>query len=97
MANAVTGNKIYVDSTGELTTTRTKVAYILFTPDDANDEMILKETASGATCLHLRGSTAKQTVQYDFTDVPLVFQQGIYVSALTSNAKATLITTSGGN
>lgn len=96
MANATTGNKIYVEATGALATTRKKVAYIIFTPDAANDEIIIKETSAGDTCLHLRGATAKQSLLFDFSNKPLVFQNGIYVSTLTSSAKAVLITTESG-
>ncbi len=58
MANARTGNKIFIDSTGAAVTTGPiKIAYILFTPATANDEFLLRETADGADCFYVRGAT----------------------------------------
>ena len=96
MANARLGNKIYVDATGAVSTQRTKVAYIVFTPDAANDQMILRETASGTDCIKVRSSTAKETHILDFSNAPLVFNNGIYVQTLTAGAVATLVTTESG-
>ncbi len=96
MANAVTGNKIYVDATGEVSDQRELIAYIIFTPDAANDVMILRETSGGSNCLKIRGSTAKDSKLLDFSQRPLVFNNGIYVETLTSGATATLVTTKAG-
>ncbi len=90
------GNKIYVDSTGSLTEARTIVSCILFTPDTANDQIVLRESASGPDVFMLRGSTGKNTVQFDFSIKPVVFPNGIYVQTLTSGAKAVIITTQAG-
>lgn len=95
MANAVRGNKIYVDATGSLTTRRTKIAYILFTPDAANDEIALREASSDVDCFYLRAATAKNTMVIDLSNAPAVFNNGIYVQTLTSGAKAVLITVQG--
>lgn len=97
MANSTTGNKIYIDSTGEITDARTKVAYIMFTPSASNDALILKETSSGSAVLKIQAATAKTTLQYDFSRKPLVFNNGIYVDTLTSGAVVTLVTTQGGD
>lgn len=96
MANAITGNKIFLDATGAVTTTRTKISHIIFTPDAANDTLILRETSGGANCVKLQGATAKTTLMFDFSDCPLVFNNGIYVQTLTSGATATLVTTQAG-
>lgn len=96
MANAVTGNKIYIDATGAVTTERTKVSYILFTPDAANDQLILRETSGGANCINIRASVAKETMTIDLSATPAVFNNGIYVQTLSTSATATLITTSSG-
>lgn len=96
MANSIRGNKIYVDSTGAITTQRVKVVYILFTPDAAHDELVLRETASDANTLYLRQDTAKETKMYDFSLNPLVFNNGLYIQTLTAGAKCVIITTSGG-
>jgi hypothetical protein len=96
VANAQTTGKIYIDSTGLVTDQSTKIAYILFTTDAANDQMILKETSSGSTCVNIRGALAKHTYIFDFADIPMIFGNGVYVSTLSANATATLVTTKSG-
>lgn len=96
MANAIVGNKIYVDSTGSITTDRIKVAYIIFTPSNANDSLTLRETSSGNDIIFLQGATAKTTLQFRFEDVPILFNNGLYVQQISSGAKVTLVTTSTG-
>lgn len=96
MANATTANKIWIDSTGLITTAKKKVAYILFTPDAAEDQLILRETQNGANCISIRGATAKDTMIFDFSAKPIVFGTGMWVSTLSSNATATVITTESG-
>jgi len=96
VANTRQGNKIYVDSAGALITTRAKVSYIFFTPDTANDVLILRETATGMDILKIQGSTAKTTLLFDLVHGPLVFQNGIYVQTITSGATATLVLTESG-
>ncbi len=96
MANTIRGNKILIDSTGEVTTTRTKVVYILFTPNTAFDELVLRETASDADCFYIRQAVAKETKLYRLPEAAAVFNNGLYVQTLTSGAKAVLITTSTG-
>ena len=92
MANDRVGNTIYITTTGVVTTDRnTRVIGIFFTPDSANDQIILRETASSGIKLHLHGATAKQTDFYRMVDMPIIFGNGIYVDTLTSSAVATLI------
>jgi hypothetical protein len=93
MANSVQGNKIYIDATGTVADSRTKVAYILFTPGAANDQLILRETSGGSDIFYIRSATANETMRFDFALAPLVFNNGIYVQTLTSGAKAVLVTT----
>lgn len=95
MANARIANKILIDSTGVIVEGPIKVAYVLFTANTANDEILIRETASGADCFHVRAATAKDTKYFDFSRAPLVFSNGIYVQTLTSGAKAVMITTTG--
>lgn len=92
MANAVTGNKIYVDTTGSVTTSRKLVKGILFTPAAINDQMVLREESTGPDALRLRGATANQTSFYDFSQCPLIFTNGIFIQTLTTGAVATIIT-----
>lgn len=96
MANAIRGNKILIDATGVITTDRIKVAYALFTPSTANDSVTLKETSTDSDILILQSATAKTTLQFRFEQVPILFNNGIYVSAISSGAKLVLITTGAG-
>lgn len=96
MANNRTGNKFYVDSTGELTADKTLVSYILFTPDAANDQMVIRESSNGADVLYFRAATAKDTQLFDFSAKPLVFPNGVYIQTLTTGAKASFILTEAG-
>lgn len=96
MGNTRLSNKIYIDSTGEVIDTTVKIAAILFTPDAAGDQMVLRETQDGADIFIVRGAVAKDTLMFHFNDIPMVFQNGIYVQTLTSGAKAVLVTTSTG-
>ncbi len=98
MANSRNGNKIFADSTGAAVTgSAVKVAYIVFTPNAANDECLLKETASGSDVFYFRAATAKETKVYDFSRRPVVFQNGLYIQTLTSGAKVIFVTTSTGD
>ena len=100
MANAFQSGSIFVDTTGSLTTKSVKVAYILYTPDTANDIIIFYDGDANTdpVKLKLRHLSAKDTEVFDFSARPLVFQDGIYVT-VPSNGTATLILTSegGGN
>lgn len=96
MANTTSSNMIFIDSTGTVADSTTKVAYIIFTPDAANDELLLRMTSSGANCFYARGAVAKNTVVYDFSRKPLVFVNGLHVQTLTSGAKVVVITTKAG-
>lgn len=95
MANTRIANKILIDSTGSVVDTVVKVAYIIFTPNSANDEMTIRETADGADCFYIRASTAKNTQYFNFSRSPLLFSNGIYIQTLTSGAKAVIVTTTG--
>ncbi len=96
MANVTVANKIFIDSTGLASASRTKIAHILFTPNAINDELAISETETGAVCFYVRGSVAKQTTHIRMEVVPAVFGNGIWITTLTSGAKAVLITTSTG-
>jgi hypothetical protein len=97
MANAIRGNKIYVDTTGEITTKRQIVTTILFTPDSNNDQIVIREISSDVDIMKIRGSIAKQTIQLRFDAAPLVFGNGIYIQTLSTGATAVLVTTTRGD
>jgi hypothetical protein len=97
VANARIANKIYIDSTGSvLAEGPVRIAYILFTPSAANDQIVLRESASGSDIFFIQEKDAKQTHEYDFSLVPMIFTNGLYVQTLSSGAKAVIITTGPG-
>jgi hypothetical protein len=100
MANVRCGNSCYVDSTGYISATgskQVKVAYITFTSDAAADTITFKDAStSGALKMTVKSAVADETVVLDFSTTPLVFPNGIYVSAISANCTATIITTTGG-
>lgn len=96
MANAKTGPNIYVDTASDqLTTDRTKVAYIMFTPSAANDQIVLRSSSSSSNILVIQSAVAKETKVIDLSRRPMVFPNGIYVQTLSSGASATIVTTQG--
>lgn len=97
MANAQRGNKILIDSTGQVTTSNTKVVHALFTPGSAGDEVVLSEAEGDADIFVIRASAAKNTLHFRFEVRPLLFPNGVYVSSISSGAKLSLITTTGGS
>lgn len=84
MANVRQGNIWYIDSTGAAGTQRQIILKILVTPTSANSIVVLRETSSGANKMDLRAATNGQTAEFDFTDYPVVFGDGIYVQTLTN-------------
>ena len=92
MANATAGNKIYVTAAGSLTENRTQVAYVFFTGGANNDAMILGESVSGPPLLKIQADGSVQTVFFDTSRRPMVFN-GIYVQSISSGAVATIVTT----
>lgn len=98
MANSYTNGRIVIDTASEqvVATDRTvKISYILFTPDAANDQIIVRESAGGPILFKLSASTAKEDLLLDFTGDPIV-ARGIYVDTVSANAVAVLYTTTRG-
>lgn len=93
MANVQNSNSFYVDSTGSLTDiSNQRVSTILFTASSPNDAMTLTDGSGGATKVVISASIANDTKWFQFR-APIVFPNGIYVSAIDSGATATIITT----
>lgn len=98
MANAYQSGSIYVDTTGSLTTKPVKVAYILYTPDTANDALVLRDGgASDPIKTTIKGATAKHTIVVDLSTRPMVFVNGIYATVATSGTATLIITSEGGS
>jgi hypothetical protein len=96
MANVCLGNKVYIDSTGAITNLpdRPKVAYIIFTPNASGDSVTLRETSSGSDIIYVAGATAHQTQFLFMPECPLLFNNGIYVQAISASAKLIFVLTS---
>ncbi len=98
MSIARNGNTVYVDTTGATgCPAGTKLAYVTFTPDAANDQLVLKDgSTSGTIKFSAKGAVAKDTVVFDFSFSPIFFPNGIYVATLSSSGVAVLVTTGSG-
>lgn len=98
MANAYQSGSIFVDTTGTLTTKPVKVAYILYTPDAANDQIAVYDgsSASDPVKLKIKHVTAKDTKVLDFSSRPLYFANGIHVVVPTSGTATFILTSEGG-
>lgn len=89
MANARSGNQWFVDAgSAALTTTLTKLKQLILTPNAANDAIVLLDGSGGTEKLTFKTAT-NETTELKF-DPPIVFPKGIYVSSITTNAKAYL-------
>lgn len=100
MANIEFSGSIYCDSTGNLTTKRNlKVAYILYTSSAAGDSAIFRDGTAGTDPLKLKvqNISATDSKLLDFSAKPIVFQNGIYCSAISASSTVTLILTSTGD
>lgn len=100
MANVRCGNSSYCDSTGLVTATgdkNIKVSFISFTSDAAADSITFKDSGSGgALKLTIKAALADETVFLDYSLRPLLFPNGVYVSAISANCTATIVFTTGG-
>jgi hypothetical protein len=94
VANAVRSNKILIDSTGAVATSRTKVVYALFTPSAAGDTVTLRETLTDADIFTLKADVAGSRL-FRFEETNLVFTNGIYVESISTGAKLLLVTVPG--
>lgn len=98
MANSYNKGRVYIDTATDQavpTTSRIKVAYVLFIPNAANDQCVIKESSGGEVVFKLSAATAKQQDLLDFSAKPIVMD-GVYVTSLSASAVVILYTTSGG-
>lgn len=91
MANVRNGNTIFVDSTGDLTTTGTRVYYITVTATAANASITLQDSGANVNKITVSTPTDDDTRILDFSMRPMYFPGGVAVSAIV-NCVATLIT-----
>lgn len=96
MANSFNKGRVFIDATGEAVATnkRLKIVYVMFTPNSTNDSVTIAESSGGSAALILK-CHENHTDFYDFSANPIVMD-GIYCTAISSNAKLILYTTSAG-
>lgn len=90
MANVRNGNTLFVDSTGDLTTTGTKVYYIILAASAANAVLTLQDSGANVNKLTVSTPTDKDSRVFDFSLRPLFFPGGVSVTTLT-NCVATIV------
>lgn len=98
MGNNKQSGSVYIDTnSAQVYTTKAKVAYVIYTSSAAGDNLVLIDGGAGGDPikLNIKNPTATNTMVLDFSAKPLIFQDGIYVSALSASSVATLILTSG--
>jgi hypothetical protein len=98
MANTVQSGSIYIDTnSAQVYSKPARVAYIIYTSSAAGDTLTLRDGDAGTDPLKItiKNPTNTNTIFFDFSKVPLRFQDGIYVSTLSTSSIATLILTSG--
>jgi hypothetical protein len=99
MANNEFSGTLYCDSTGQLTSKKNiKVAYILYTSSAAADSITLRDGTAGSDPIKLKVQNilATDTKVVDLSNKPIVFQNGVYCSAISASSVATLILTQAG-
>lgn len=96
MANVASGNSIYVDSAGVVTSTPTNLLFVVLTATSANAILHLEDSATGDAKMNLRLATAGDSIQFSFSDQPIFFSGGIEVTSVT-NCVATFVTKPRGN
>lgn len=98
MANNVQSGTIYIDTnSAQVYTKKAKVAYVIYTSSAAGDNLILRDGDAGTDPikLNIKNPTNTNTMVLDFSRKPILFQDGIYVSALSASSIATLVLTAG--
>ena len=98
MAITYQSGSVYTDTTGALTATRSKVSCIIFTTSSAGDSFTLRDGTSGSDPIKIivKHNTATNTYVIDLSSNPLVFNEGIYLSALSASCHLTIVVTSQG-
>lgn len=94
MANVRKANSVYVDSTGQITTTArpVKLLSVMYTSSSAGDAITFKDTDnSGSVKLTIKEGLATNTNVHDFSNTPIRFPGGIYCSAISASSFATIV------
>jgi hypothetical protein len=94
-----TSGSIYTDQTGLLFTGRCKVAMSLFNNNGIATSVTLHDGTGGGDPIKviLKGDSNKGTHDIAYSPAYLVFNTGIYCSAISASCALTLILTSAGS
>ena len=90
MANLLRGNLHYITTTGELESSRGRVSKIILTATSSNAVLALQDPMDGSAIMNLRVATSGESKEFDFSQTPLNFPNGLTVGTLT-NAIAHII------
>lgn len=89
MANQIGGNTYWVEESGEEITSTVYVTKIVFTSTGTASLLLQNRAPANTTILQLEDQSNSPTRVFDFTQAPLVFQDGIKVTA--SDCTATIV------
>jgi hypothetical protein len=96
MANLLRGNIHYITATGALEGGRPRVCKIIITATAANAVLALQDSLDASAIMNLRVATSGASQEFDFSNNPLNFPNGLTVGTLT-NAIAHVIYAGRGN
>lgn len=93
-----TAGSIYTDQDGLLHTGRIKVSAILITSTAGNSLAVIRDgiTAGSSIKLYVTSAGTHNQAYLDFSTMPLVFNNGIYLTNISASTHVTLVTTSAG-
>lgn len=99
MAITYQSGSVYADATGQLVLGRVKATHIIFAGVNSNDAFTIRDGdgAGDPIKLHAHVPSNYATLHLDFSTSPMVFQDGIYLSALSASCTITIILSSGNN
>lgn len=98
MANIRNSNSFYIDSTGALNTdANTRVFYIVITSTAAPGTITIADNqGTPVTKLSLAVDVADRSTIFDFSRKPLIFPNGINITAITNCTAMIEYSTTGG-
>ncbi len=89
MANTQFPSHFYVDTAGELFATGPiKITRIIYLATASNDELVIRESASGPNAVRLKGSSAHDLIEVDLSETNVVLHNGVYVQTISAGSSA---------
>lgn len=95
MANVYQSGSVYADSVGQLVTGRCRVSHIIFYGASAGNAATVRDGTSGSDAIKatITASGTHSTIHLDLSGDPMLFNEGIYLSAISASCHVTLILT----